>query len=35
MDQYVLEVVVGLTNLLDNLELYLCLEFSIDTFNWF
>ena len=35
MDQYVFELVAGLANLLNNLELYLCLEYSIDTFNWF
>ena len=35
MDQYVFKLAAGLANLLDNLELYVCLEFSFDTFNWF
>ena len=35
MDQYVFELVAGLASLLDNLELYVCLEFSVDTFNRF
>ena len=34
MDQYVFDLVAGLFNLLDNLEWYVCLKFSIDTFNW-
>ena len=35
MDQYVFELVAGLGNLLLNLEQYLWLELSFNTFNWF
>ena len=34
MDQDVFELVVALAILLDNLEYYVCLEFSIYLFNW-
>ena len=35
MDQYVFELEAELANLLDNLDKYLCLEFSIGICNWF
>ena len=35
MDQYVFGLEARLANLLDNLEYYICLEFSIDRFKCF